>query len=286
MNELDKRYRRIIIDILNNGNEKIGRNGLTKSTFVQHIRHDMSSGFPLLTLRPIYLRIAVEEMLFFFRGETDTKKLEEKNINIWKGNTTREFLDNRGLNHLPEGDMGKGYGWQIRNFGGTAINNGYDQLSELVFNLKNNPHSRRHIISHWNPLQLDDSALPPCHLYQQYYINDNKLSLMVLLRSWDFYHGAPYNISGYGFILTAMAKLLNLDVGELIIQGNDVHLYESQFEVADKLSNRNVISALPDIKIHKEINILDDLLSIEFNTDVEIIGYRPQDKLEKIPMVS
>jgi thymidylate synthase len=112
----------------------------------------------------------IEELLFFLRGETDTKKLEAVGVNIWKGNTSREFLDNKGLNYLPEGSLGKGYGYQWRNFGGTEINKGIDQISNAIDLIKNNPDSRRILVSAWNPLQQSEMALEPCHCLFQFYV--------------------------------------------------------------------------------------------------------------------
>ena len=278
-----KNYIELLKDIKENGVLKESRAGDTLSVFGRQLRWDMSDGFPLMTCRPIYFKIAFEEMKFFLSGETNTKILEDKGITIWKGNTTREFLDNKGLNHLPEGDMGKGYGWQMRNFGGTTKTNGYDQIKNLIFNLKNNPDSRRHVVIHYNPLQEDEMALPPCHMFQQYRVTNGKLSLLVYLRSWDTYHGAPYNISGYGFVLQAFSKLLGYEVGELIIQSGDTHIYLPQMDNVGTMIERYEERKLPTLNINRELNSLNDILNLELS-DVEIIGYNPQEKLPKVPM--
>lgn len=281
-NQLDQQYKEITKEILHTGFEKNSRAGETLSVYNCGISHDMSEGFPLLTLRPVSLRIAFEEMMFFFRGETDTKKLEEKGITIWKGNTSREFLDSRGLKYLSEGDMGRGYGWQIRNFGGDSTNIGADQLYKLVETLTTNPDGRRHIITHWNPNQINQASLPPCHLYQQYYITGDKLNSFILLRSWDFYHGAPYNIAGYGFILTALSKLLKKDPGMLHITGVDTHLYNTQMCAARELIAREP-KELPKLFINKDIDSIDDFLNLQFE-DITLENYNPHPAQKKIPM--
>jgi len=284
-----KNYKELIEDILENGTVKSDRTGTgTISVFGRQLRWNMQVGFPLMTVRKIPFRIAVEEMMFFLRGDTQTKKLEDKNINIWVGNTTREFLDERGLNYLPEGDMGKGYGWQMRNFGGKTKEDGYDQIKELLFNLKRNPDSRRHIVTHWNPLQLDESALPPCHMFQQWYVANNNLSLMVYMRSWDIYHGAPFNISGYGFVLQLFAEYLGYGVDSLVFTSGDTHLYNHQLEVANELIERwetKEIPPLPILKFKKDISKLsfEELLNIQFE-DIELIGYNPLPPLKKVKM--
>ena len=276
-------YIDLLKDIKENGTLKPSRAGDTLSVFGRQLRWNMNDGFPLMTCRPISFKIAFEEMKFFLSGETNTKILEEQGITIWKGNTTREFLDNVGLNHLEEGDMGKGYGWQMRNFGGTTKTNGFDQIENLIFELKNNPSSRRHVVIHYNPLQLDETALPACHMFQQYIIVDGKLSLAVYFRSWDFYHGAPYNLAGYGFVLEAFSKLLNLEAGELIIFSGDTHLYQTQMENVDVLIERYDDRKQPTLNFKKDINSLEDILNLKLE-DVEIVGYNPQEALKKIPM--
>lgn len=279
-------YLQLISDILSNGIDRPDRTGIgSRSLWGGCLRFDLSSGFPIITTRKVAFRIAFEETMFFLRGDTDTKSLEQKSINIWKNNTTRQFLDNRGLYDLPEGNMGKGYGFQWRNFGGTSYANGVDQLLELVNGLTNDPNGRRHIITAWNPQQLCDMALPPCHLYQQYQILDGKLNSSFVMRSTDVMYGLPYNIMSYAFINVAISKLLNIEPGELVFFGNDLHIYSNQLEIAREQISREPRS-LPTLTISKQIDCLDDILSLQFS-DIIIDGYDPYpDFTNKPPMAT
>jgi thymidylate synthase len=229
-------------------------------------------------------------MQFFLRGETDTKKLGTKGVNYWKGNTSREFLDKRGLTYLEEGNMGKGYGWQFRNFGSitdfvTLENiNGIDQLKELIKGLQKDPNGRRHIISLWNPKDLPETALPPCHLYSQFYCDPEKkeLSCFFLMRSTDLFLGLPTNIIQYALLTHYLAKLLGYTAKELVYSGVDAHLYVNSLEALEIQSEREPYD-LPQLVINKDLNSLDDILALEF-TDIELKGYQSQKNI-KVDMV-
>ena len=281
-------YIDLIADILENGISKDDRTGVgNKSVFGRQLRWDLSKGFPAITTRPSPFRIAFEETMFFLRGETDTKILEEKNVNIWKGNTTREFLDNRDMQHYPEGNMGLGYSHQWRNFGGTGPYSlsdyvvGTDQVKELIDGLRSDPNGRRHIISAWNPNQLKETALPPCHILQQYLVFNGKLNSIFYMRSNDVIYGLPFNIMGYALLNHLFAKLLNLEPGELVYSGADVHIYNNQIEMAEQQILRKP-GTLPTLIIHKDISTLDELLSLEFK-DVTLEGYNPQPDFKNKP---
>lgn len=278
-------YLSLLKDIDENGVTKESRSGNTKSVFGRMLRFDLGEGFPILTTRKVALRIAFEETWFFLRGETDTKKLEEKKINIWKGNTSREFLDDNNLQDLPEGSLGTGYSHQWRNFGGSiGIEDGIDQISKLVEGLKNDPNSRRHIVTAWNPTQLDGTPLPPCHVYHQYYISDGKLSSSFMMRSTDVPYGLPYNIMSYSLITSCIAKLLNLEVGEVVYFGNDVHIYEEQLPmIRDQVKRKP--KSLPKLVIKKELKNIDDLLSMVYN-DIKIEGYDPHPDFKNKPSMA
>lgn len=292
-NKFEVEYLDYVKQILSTGADRPDRTGVgSRFIWGATIRHDLSSGqFPAITTRKVNPRMAFEETWFFLRGDTDTTKLEQKKINFWKGNTTRQFLDSVGLTNLPEGNLGKGYGFQWRNFGGstefdpsTSQAVGVDQLTILINDLQTNKFSRRHIISAWNPQQLSEMALPPCHLYQQYQVTpDNKLNSMFLMRSNDFVYGFPFNIMGYAFLNIAISKLLGFTPGELLYVGTDVHLYLNQLEIAQQQADREP-RQLPNIVLNKDILTLQDLLDLEY-TDFEITGYDPHpDFPNKPPM--
>lgn len=303
MNQFEEQYLTILQDILENGQNEPNRTGIdTLATWGQNIDINLSEGFPIITTRKTTLRIAFEETWFFLRGETDTNKLRDKKIHIWEGNTSREFLDNAELGYLPEGHLGKGYSFQWRNFGGkysvlhdprtlrtaydyTRPAEGVDQVTKLIEGIKKDPHGRRHIITAWNPAQTHEMALPPCHLYQQYRVtSDGKLNSMFLMRSWDFLYGAPFNIMGYALLNHAFAKLLKLEPGKLLAVGNDVHLYENQIDIAKEQVLRQPFP-LPELKINKELNSLDDVLSMEYS-DIELIGYEAHPDFKNKPKMA
>ncbi len=287
-----KNYLSLLQDIMDNGFDKEDRTGIgSRSVWGRTLRWDLSEGFPIITTRKVAFRIAFEETMFFLRGGRDTTELEDRNINIWKGNTTREFLDARGLDWLEEGDMGYGYGHQWRNFGGWDIldspddwhYSGVDQVTEMLQALKDDPYSRRHIITAWNPHQIDKTALPPCHILHQYQVTPaGKLNSSFLMRSNDAYLGLPTNIMGYAWLNIAFAKLLNLEPGELVYMGNDVHLYQNQLEVASMQLEREP-RELPKLQIYKNFSTFEELQNLEY-TDIELINYDPHPALPKVPM--
>ncbi len=294
MNHFENQYLNIMRDIVENGESKIDRTQVgTKSVFCRRIDIDLADGFPMPTTRKTTFRLAFEEIQWMLRGQVDSKILEAKKINIWKGNTTREFLDKRGLNYLPEGHIGKGYGFQWRNFGGDykiidykkdshgklvpvydyyQLNGkGADQIATMLKDLSGNPNGRRHIVSAWNPQQEAEMSLPPCHLYQQYAVNNGRLDSMFLMRSNDFVYGNPFNMMGYAYLNHVFSKVLKLKPGRLVYEGVDVHIYNNQLKMAEEQITRVPYDA-PQLIIHKDLNSLQDILDMEYK-DVEIVGY-------------
>lgn len=290
----ENQYIETLWDIIQTGQREANRTGIdTLGLWGRTINVPLDQGFPIITTRKTTLRIAFEETWFFLRGETDTKKLEEKKIKIWEGNTSREFLDKVGLNYLPEGHLGKGYSFQWRNFNGDFIEGtdykesfgGVDQVTRLLEGLKNDPQGRRHIITAWNPSQTHEMALPPCHLYQQYRVtSDGKLNSSFVMRSWDFLYGAPFNIMGYALLNHAFAKYLKLEPGLLVAFGNDVHLYENQIEIAKEQVKRTPFP-LPKLTITKELNTIDDILNMEFS-DLVLEGYQAHPDFKDKPKMA
>jgi thymidylate synthase len=252
------------------------------------LRWDLSKGFPLMTIRKVPLRIAFEETMFFLRGETNTKLLEEKNINIWKGNTSREFLDKRGLSYLPEGDMGKGYGYQWRHWEAPhTVAGEIDQVKYLLKGIKEDPFGRRHVVTGWNPGQLHEMALPPCHMMHMYSVEADfnvgmgRLNSSFIMRSNDVPFGLPFNIASYALINHIFARHLGMIPGDLVYFGWDVHIYQNQMEMVKEMLEREP-RPLPTLRIKKELPTFEDILSLQWE-DIELIGYDPHPDVKNKP---
>ena len=274
MNSLDKDYQKILQDILILGNKKEDRTGTgTVSMFGQQIRHDMSNGFPLLTTKKMAVKTMMTELKWFLQGDTNIKYLVDNNCHIWDGDaykayphkdelTQREFIQKIKSDYKfarVYGELGPIYGKQWRDW------NGKDQIKELIKNIKENPSSRRLMVSAWNVGEIDKVVLPPCHYGFQCYVNDGKLSLMWNQRSVDTFLGLPFNIASYGTLLLLLCEETNLEAGELIGSMGDTHLYSNHLEQAQEQIQRTSFK-LPTIQL---TNI--DILHGEW--DYEIEGY-------------
>ena len=271
-------------DVINNGNKRMDRTSIgTLSLFGKQFRFDLTNNtFPLMTTRPVFLRGVFEELMLFIRGQTDTTILESKNINIWKGNTSREFLDKQGLHHLSIGDMGHSYGFSFRHFGANYINSqtdyknkGYDQLKNVIDEIKNNPTGRRHIISLWEPNNLHKTPLPPCLFLYQFYIADDNLSCMMTQRSSDFGVAGGWNVATGALLTILIANICKLKPYELIWNIGDVHIYNNI------LSNTlEQLKRQPNIYPKLFINNKPiDIELFEFE-NLELINYKPLDKID------
>jgi len=238
-NHEEIQYLNLLQKIITQGELRDTRNAHTYSLFGEKLVFDLQNGFPLLTTKKTFIRGIIEELLFFLRGETNTKILEEKGVNIWKGNTSKEFLQNNNKN-LVEGDMGPMYGYQWRHF-----NKNIDQLEILIKNIVEDPNSRRLLLTTYNPSQVEEGVLYPCHgLITQFYVKNNKISLQTYQRSSDSFLGLPFNIASYALLLHIVVNLVNnnknrkhkedYDVGEMITILGDTHIYSDK--KADHLS--------------------------------------------------
>lgn len=248
MNFDEYQYLNILKKVKENGIIKNGRNGKTYSYFGDILKFNIENQFPLLTTKKVFFKGVVEELLWFLRGSVNSKELEEKGVNIWKGNSNREFLDANGFYDYEEGYLGPIYGFQWRSFNGEI-----DQLKYVLNEINNN--SRRIIINAWNPCQLNLQVLPPCHILYNFYIDDDKnLSCMMFMRSSDLFLGLPFNIASTALFTYIIAKVMGLNVKEIAISICDLHIYEEHLEAVEEQLKREPYN-LPKLKIKKDIDI-------------------------------
>jgi len=286
MNKEEKKYLELLTEILYWGSKREDRTGIgTMGIFGTQLRFSLEGNkVPMLTTKKMFLKGVVEELLFFLRGDTDTKLLEAKGVNIWKGNTTREFLDKRGLKSLPEGSMGKGYGFQWRKFGAhdeqidyissayEATDQGTDQLANVIETLKTNPTDRRIIMSAWHPGQLHKAALPPCHIMVQFYVDNGKLSSQFYMRSVDTFLGLPFNILSYAILTRIIAQAVGLEAKEVIFTGGDTHIYLNHKEQVMEQLKREPFE-FPTLTIDKELSTVADIEALQLS-DFIVEGYQ------------
>lgn len=242
MHHQEEQYLNLLREILERGTWEEGRNGRTKSVFGHSMRFSLQNDtIPILTTKKTAWKSCLKELLWFIRGDTDNKILQNQNVHIWDGNTTREFLDSRGLQHYREGLIGPGYGFQWRHFnaaynadtGSPRDETGIDQLNQIIEALKDPAQrtSRRLIMTAWNPLQLNEMALPPCHIMCQFNVHDgNKLSCAMYQRSCDVPLGCPFNIASYSFLTHLLAKHCGLEAYEFVYFMGNCHIYEDHVE--------------------------------------------------------
>ena len=256
-------YLALVQKILDEGDIRHGRNGVTKSLFGERLEFHLNGGttFPLLTTKRVFWRGVVEELLWFLRGSTDATELQRKGVHIWDGNSSRDFLDSVGLQHVPEGHIGLGYGHQWRNFNGTATKkNGVDQLAFILEELRSNPHGRRCILSAWNPCQLREAALPPCHVTYQFYVDAHGLSCQMFQRSVDTMAGMPFNIASTACFTMILAHILGVPAHRVILVTGDTHIYEAHWDNA-RIQVDRTPHPPPAVRILKEAPAKDASIS-------------------------
>lgn len=286
-----KQYLDMCRYILEHGEDRPDRTGTgTRSVFGYQTRYDLREGFPLLTTKKMYLRPIAEELLWFIKGDTNIKYLVDRNVKIWNewpyedfkksedfnGETLEEFVEkikNDDEFAKKHGNLGPVYGAQWRNFN----NEGTDQLMKLIDSLKNNPFSRRHIISAWNPSQVDEMALPPCHTLMQFYVSSDKnyLSCQLYQRSADTFLGVPFNIASYALLTCMLAQVCGYEPKEFIHTIGDAHIYKNHFDVVKTQIEREPLP-LPHLVLNKDIDNLFDF-KIE---DIKLEGYQSHGPLK------
>ena len=231
-----RQYHKLLKHVLENGTDKNDRTGTgTRSVFGYQMRFDLSKGFPLLTTKKIHLKSIIYELLWFLKGETNISYLKENGVSIWD-----EWADENG-------ELGPVYGYQWRSWPGR---NGetIDQISGLIDQIKNNPDSRRLIVTAWNPSDVEKMALPPCHCLFQFYVLNGKISCQLYQRSADIFLGVPFNIASYALLTMMIAKILKLEIGEFVHTFGDAHLYSNHFDQAKEQLERN-FKELPKMRI-------------------------------------
>ena len=296
----DKEYLDLCKYILDNGIEKEDRTGVgTKSIFGYQMKFDLNNGFPLLTTKKVNFNLVWSELLWFIKGDTNIRFLIENNNNIWNEWAFKKWVESDEYNgpdmtdfghrtlvdedfakdykeqmkffkekiltddefSKKYGDLGNVYGKQWRNF------NGVDQLKNVIEQIKENPSSRRLIVSSWNPAEVDTMALPPCHSLFQFYVSDGKLSCQLYQRSGDVFLGVPFNIASYSLLTILIAKECNLGVGEFVHTLGDAHIYNNHFDQVNEQISRTPYD-LPSLKINEFQSIFDLKIS-----DVELVNY-------------
>ncbi|CAM6093066.1 unnamed protein product [Calypogeia fissa] len=278
-------YLDLINDIVENGNVKGDRTGTgTISKFGCQMRFNLRKSFPLLTTKRVHFRGILEELLWFISGSTNAKILQDKDVKIWDGNSSKEYLDKLGLTDREEGDLGPIYGFQWRHFGAKYTNmhadysgQGFDQLADVIHKIRTNPDDRRIMLSAWNPADLHLMALPPCHMFAQFYVANGELSCQMYQRSCDMGLGVPYNIASYSLLTCMIAHVCDLLPGDFVHVLGDAHVYKTHIEPL-QIQLRNSPKPFPTLKIKS--SAAKDIDSITAN-DFELIGY---DSCKKIAM--
>eukprot|EP00245_Coleochaete_scutata_P003985 TRINITY_DN16098_c0_g1_i2.p1 TRINITY_DN16098_c0_g1~~TRINITY_DN16098_c0_g1_i2.p1 ORF type:complete len:345 (-),score=60.75 TRINITY_DN16098_c0_g1_i2:343-1251(-) len=275
-------YLNMISDIIDNGTVKGDRTGTgTISKFGCQMRFNLRKSFPLLTTKRVFWRGVLEELLWFISGSTNAKTLQENGIHIWDGNASREYFDSIGLQDREEGDLGPVYGFQWRHFGARYTNmhadykgQGVDQLAEVIHKIKTKPEDRRIILSAWNPADLNIMALPPCHMFCQFYVANGELSCQMYQRSCDMGLGVPFNIASYSLLTCMIAHICDLVPGEFIHVLGDAHVYSNHVEpLREQLKNSP--RPFPTLKINPAKKDIDAFTSEDF----ELVGYEPHKKI-------
>lgn len=308
----EQQYLDLVRRVIETGKERKDRTGTgTLSVFGASMRFDLRAGFPLFTTKRVFWKGIVEELLWFVSGKTDANELSARGVRIWDANGSREFLDGRGLEHREVGDLGPVYGFQWRHWGATYVDSktdysgqGIDQLAECIRLIKTDPTSRRIVLSAWNPSDLNAMALPPCHMFCQFYVepsNPSKdhrrveqhscsdgvsestaknetrrgtLSCLMYQRSCDLGLGVPFNVASYALLTRMVAQVCDLDPGNLIVSMGDAHVYLNHVEPLKRQIDLSP-GAFPSVQINPEIRNIDDFTFSDFF----LLDYHPRNAI-------
>ncbi|KAH8323512.1 hypothetical protein KR067_012302 [Drosophila pandora] len=281
----EKQYLNLLRSIINTGERRMDRTEVgTLSIFGSQMRFSLRGCFPLLTTKRVFFRAVAEELLWFVAGKTDAKLLQAKNVHIWDGNSTREFLDKLGHTDRAVGDLGPVYGFQWRHFGAeyTTCDDDYrgkgiDQLKQVIDTIKKNPSDRRIIMSAWNPLDIPKMALPPCHCLAQFYVSQERgeLSCQLYQRSADMGLGVPFNIASYALLTYMIAHVTGLKPGDFVHTMGDTHVYLNHVEPLQEQLEREP-RPFPKLVIKRQVQDIEDFRYEDF----EIVDYNPYPKIK------
>ena len=268
----EQAYLDLLQHVMTNGTEKGDRTGTgTLSHFGAQLRFDLADGFPLLTTKKVHFKSIVYELFWFLSGSTHVDYLQENNVRIWNEWAT---ADQTARFNRPAGDLGPIYGHQWRNYGatkredGSYDNDGVDQITDVIEQIKTNPNSRRLIVSGWNPKEADQVALPPCHTLFQFFVADNKLSCQLYQRSADLFLGVPFNIASYALLTHMVAQVCGLEVGEFVWTGGDCHIYQNHREQVELQLTRELYT-LPTLTLNPDVT---DIFAFNYD-DISVDGY-------------
>lgn len=274
----DQVYFDAVNKVLEQGHVRQTRNSQTISMFGVNLEFDMSESFPLLTTKQMFWKGIVCELLWFIRGSTNSKELEAQGVGIWKGNSSREYLDSIGLDYYPEGECGPIYGHQWRNFN----SEGFDQLGDIIHQIKTDPTSRRIFMSAWNPAQMKQMCLPPCHVSYQFYVgSDNSLSCQLYMRSADMFLGLPFNIASTGLLTYIVGALTGTTPSRLLVCIGDAHIYSSHLDQIKTQLKREPLPS-PKVLIHLKPNTTIDSIDVD---SIELQDYQSHGKISA-PMIA
>jgi thymidylate synthase len=286
----EQAYLNALKDILDNGEDRSDRTGTgTRSIFGLQMRFNLASGFPAVTTKKLAWRAVVSELLWFITGSGDERKLKEilyedptsDKKTIWTDNSIADYWKSKSKF---KGDLGRVYGvqwrtWRAPVFGANRMGIKHiDQLTDLINGIKKDPNSRRHIITAWNPGELDLMALPPCHMMAQFYVSNGRLSCQMYQRSADMFLGVPFNIASYALFTHMIAQVCDLEVGELIVTIGDAHIYNNHFDQVKEQLKRKPLP-LATLKLNPTIEVITDFKM----TDIELVDYESHEAI-KAPM--